>query len=244
MAGGVQWDWVAFFHYLFDQQILRGAWTTIWLTALGIASGTVLGSLLMILGTAESRIPRMLYGAYTGIVRGTPLLVQLVLVYNGLPEIGITLGVVESTLIALAFNESAYMAEIIRGGINSVPSGQMEAAKALGMSRLRAMRVVILPQGIRAAIPAAGNEVNGLLKSTSLVSVISMTELFRSTQEIYNANFRVLELLIVATLYYLVMGTGWRFIQNFLEQRLAVSTTVSRVSSRRGRTMAMARGLW
>lgn len=234
MVGAIIWSWQVFGQYLFSGEILHGAWVTIWLTAAGIGLGTCIGAVLSVFGTSEKRLSRVLYQTYTGIVRGIPLLVTLVLVYDGLPQFGLTFGVVQSTLIALAINESAYMAEIIRGGILSVPHGQMEAAKALGMHRTKAMRVVILPQAIRAAIPAAGNEVNGLLKSTSLVSVISMTELFRVTQDVYAVNFHPLELLTIASLYYLTMGTAWRGIQSLLERRFGAPTSSkSRMKLRR-----------
>jgi len=234
MVGAIIWSWQIFGQYLFSSEILHGAWVTIWLTASGIGLGTCIGAVLSVFGTSEKRLSRVLYQTYTGIVRGIPLLVTLVLVYDGLPEMGLTFGVVQSTLIALAINESAYMAEIIRGGILSVPHGQMEAAKALGMHRTKAMRVIILPQAIRAAIPAAGNEVNGLLKSTSLVSVISMTELFRVTQDIFAVNFHPLELLTIASLYYITMGTAWRGIQSLLERRFGAPTaSKSRMKIRR-----------
>lgn len=235
MGGSLEWSWQVFFHYLVNGEVLRGALTTVWLTATGLGIGTIAGSLLTVFATIENPIPRALYSTYTFVVTGTPLLVQLVLVYNGLPQAGITLGVLASTLVALGVNESAYMAEIIRGGINSVPPGQMEAAKALGMTRVRAMRVVILPQAVRAAIPPAGNEVNGLLKSTSLVSVISMTELFRTTQDIYAATFRVLELLVVATVYYLVLSAIWRFVQVHLERHFSAPQSTVRQPRTRAR---------
>jgi polar amino acid transport system permease protein len=163
------------------------------------------------------------YSVYTNFFRGTPLLVQLILIYSGLPQFGISFSVLESAILALGLNEGAYLAEIIRSGISSVPRGQVEAAKAIGMPYLTTMRYVVLPQAFRITIPPIGNEFNGLLKSTSLVSVISMQELLRTTEELIQQSFRVMELFVVATIYYLVMTGAWSILQARIERRLGVS---------------------
>jgi polar amino acid transport system permease protein len=152
------------------------------------------------------------------VFRGTPLLVQLIIIYTGLPQLGIKLSVIESAFLGLILNESAYLAEIIRGGIQSVSKGQTAAAKALGLNKAQTMRFVILPQAIRLIVPTLGNSINGLLKTTSITSVISMEELLRRTQVLIQERFMVLELFLVAALYYLAMTTVWDFFQRRIER--------------------------
>ena len=213
----MEWSWPDFFTYLHSIDILRGAWTTVWLTAISMSAGIVLGLFSALLLRLNLPITKALYSIYTTVIRGTPLLVQLVFVYTALPRFGIRLSVAESAILALSVNEGAYVAEIMRAAIDSVHRGQMEAATALGMTYWKAMRVVILPQAARTAAPAIGNQVNSMLKATSLVSVISMEELFRTTQELIQSTFRVLELFSVASIYYLLLTTAWSFIQRWLE---------------------------
>jgi len=162
---------------------------------------------------------------YVWLMRGTPVLVQLIIIYTGLPQLGIRLNVIESSLIGLGLNEGAYLAEIIRAGILSVPRGQFEAARAVGMTYPKLMRIVVLPQAIRIIIPPLGNTFNGLLKTTSLASVISMEELLRRTEVLIQVQFKVLEIFIVAALYYLVLTTIWGFVQDRLEAHFSRSVT-------------------
>ena len=161
----------------------------------------------------------LLAQTYIWIFRGTPLLVQLIIIYTGLPQIGIKLSVVESALVGLILNEAAYLAEIIRGGILGVSAGQSNAGRALGLTPAQVMRYVVLPQATRIVIPALGNSVNGLLKTTSVTSVISMEELLRTTQILIQEKFLVLELFTVAALYYLLMTSVWDVIQRRIERR-------------------------
>lgn len=214
------WDWAAFFSYLHSIDIIRGAWTTVWLTAVSMSAGIVLGLFAALLLRLNHPVTKVLYSLYTTVIRGTPLLVQLVFAYTALPRFGIRLSVTESAILALSVNEGAYVAEIMRAAIDSVHRGQMEAATALGMTYWKAMRVVILPQAARTAAPVIGNQVNSMLKATSLVSVISMEELFRTTQELIQSTFRVLELFTVASIYYLLLTTIWSFFQRALERFL------------------------
>jgi polar amino acid transport system permease protein len=151
------------------------------------------------------------------VFRGTPLLVQLIIIYTGLPQLGIKFSVVESALIGLILNEAAYLAEIVRGGIQSIPAGQTSAAKAIGLDPQQTMRFIVFPQAMRLIIPALGNSVNGVLKTTSIASVISMEELLRRTQVLIQEKFMVLELFLVAALYYLLMTTVWDVIQRRIE---------------------------
>jgi polar amino acid transport system permease protein len=157
--------------------------------------------------------------AYIWIFRGTPLLVQLIIIYTGLPQLGIKFSVIESALLGLILNEAAYLAEIIRSGILGVSAGQSSAARALGLSSFQVMAYIVLPQAIRIIIPALGNSVNGLLKTTSVCSVISMEELLRKTQILIQEKFMVLELFAVAALYYLLMTSIWDIVQRRIERR-------------------------
>jgi len=213
------WNWSGFFDYLTNKYILWGAFTTLWLTVFAITAGLALGFLVAMMRLSRSRLLRMPAGFYVWLFRGTPLLVQLIVIYTGLPQLGIKLTVVESALIGLALNEAAYLAEIVRAGILAVPHGQTEAAQSLGMNRAKIMHLVILPQALRIIIPPLGNSVNGLLKTTSVTSVISMEELLRRTQVLIQERFMVLELFAVAALYYLAMTTAWDFIQRRIERR-------------------------
>ncbi|MCE4267250.1 ABC transporter permease [Rhodococcus sp. ACPA4] len=213
------WSWDAFFSILTSKQLLEGAWVTIWLTVVSMVLGLMLAVVVAAARSSRWWILRAIVGFYVWLMRGTPLLVQLVIIYTGLPQVGIKLGVIESALLGLVLNEAAYLSEIVRSGLMSVPAGQTEAARALGMSPFKVFRVVVLPQAFRVMIPPLGNSFNGLLKTTTLVSVISVQELLRRTQFLVQVNFRVLEGLCAAALYFLVLTTAWGMIQRVLESR-------------------------
>ena len=155
---------------------------------------------------------------YVWIFRGTPLLVQLIIIYTGLPQLGLVrFSVLESAIIGLALNEAAYLSEILRGGILSVAKGQTEAARALGLKPFRIFRLVVLPQALRVIIPPLGNSVNGLLKTTSIASVISMEEVLRRGQILMQQKFQVLEVFMVVAILYLAMTTCWDLVQRRIE---------------------------
>jgi polar amino acid transport system permease protein len=217
------WDWGAFGRYLFSAYLLEGAWTTIWLSVVVMVCGLALGLVAAIMYQSRSRPLRAAARFYLWIMRGTPLLVQLIIIYTGLPQLGIRLNVVQSALLGLSLNEGAYLSEIIRAGILSVPRGQFDAARALGMPYPTLMRVVVMPQAARVMIPPLGNNFNGLLKTTSVTSVISMEELLRRGQMLIQVEFRVLEIFVVAALYYLVMITLWNVLQRRLESHFGRS---------------------
>jgi polar amino acid transport system permease protein len=143
----------------------------------------------------------------------------LLIIYTGLPLFGIRFSVVQAALLGLSLNEAAYLSETVRAGILSVAKGQREAALALGLRRVQAFRLVVWPQALRIIIPPLGNSVNGLLKTTSVASVISMEELLRRTQILIQERFLVLELFVVAALYYLLMTSAWDLVQRRLEKR-------------------------
>ena len=215
-----RWDIV--WQFLFSPFIFQAAWTTLWISVVAQFCGVVLGLFIALM--RMSRFP-LLTGparAYIWFFRGSPLLVQVLLLWDGLPKLVPSLLLPDFAVILVAFslNEGAYMAEIVRAGITSVDPGQMEAAKSLGMRFALAMRRIVLPQAARVIVPPLGNEFNNMLKTTSIASVIGLQEL-TGTAEIFGAtNFTIFELLIVATFYYLVLTSLWGFVQGWIENRL------------------------
>ena len=214
-----RWHWAGFRDYLFSAFLLKGALTTLWLTAAGILGGLCLGALLAWLRLSRRRYLTLPAQVYIWFFRGTPLLVQLIMIYTALPQLGIRFSVIESALLGLVLNEAAYLAEIIRGGILAVPVGQRNAGRALGMNAVQVGIYVVIPQALRIIMPALGNSVNGMLKTTAITSVISMEELLRRTQLLIQDRFLVLELFTVAAIYYLVMTSAWSVVQHRIERR-------------------------
>ena len=215
--------------YQFAPAILRGLRTTIVLALAAAAIGAVLGVLLALMRTSSRAVLRLASALYTWLLRGTPLLVQI-LVWGNLALLFEHLGPFRTndvmtpfvaSVIALGLNEGAYMAEIVRAGIIGVDRGQHDAALALGMSRLLAMRRIILPQALRVIVPPAGNQFISLLKATSLVSVIAGGDLLTAAENIASANLHTIELMLVATFWYLVLTTITSVAQHFAERRLA-----------------------
>jgi polar amino acid transport system permease protein len=220
---GTNFDFSIFRHFLFYGPILDGVKVTIILAVLSQAAGIVLGlfSALGRISPLKPPIFRWITGFYIWLFRGTPLLVQLAFVYFAVPQLTknhLLLNEFWSAAVALSLNEGAYMTEIIRAGITSVPAGQMEAAQSLGMTRWLAMRRIILPQAIRFVIPPTGNEFISMLKNTSLAVIIGANELFWNVQQVYDANFRYFELLSVASVWYLAMTTVATYIQSHIER--------------------------
>lgn len=214
------WDWGGFQDYLFNEFLFFGVLVTIGLTVAAIVGGLVLGAVLALMRLSPIKPVSWFAQFYIWLFRGTPLLVQLLILYTGLPlAIGVRFSVLEAALLGLILNEAAYLAEIIRGGILSVPVGQGNAARALGLNPAQVMRYIVLPQAARIIVPPLGNSVNGLLKTTSVTSVISMEELLRRTQILIQEHFLVLELFAVAGLYYLILTTLWDLVQRRIEAR-------------------------
>lgn len=213
------WNWEGFFEYLTNYYLFEGAMVTLGLTVFAISSGLVLGFFIALMRMSRHHFLSAPASFYIWIFRGTPLLVQLIIIYTGLPQLGIRFTVIQSTLLGLALCEAAYLAEIIRAGISAVPKGQVAAARAIGMTESQVMRYVIAPQAMRIIIPPLGNSVNSVLKTTSIASIISMEELLRRTQVLIQEKFLVLELFVVAAIYYLIMTTAWDLIQRRIERR-------------------------
>lgn len=230
----LQFHWPFFWHLLIHppSPFVQGAIKTVYLAVISQALGVVLGLILALWRRSGNVVLRTFASGYIWIIRGTPLLVQAFIVYDGLAELGvysfpnITLlgisvpGVIQAGIITLSLNEGAYMAEIMRAAIDSVDKGQTEAAESLGMRRRQAMRHVVLPQAMRVVIPPLGNEFNNMLKVTSLLSVIGLQELFLAAQDYNSTTFRTFEIFLVIAIYYIVMTTVWAFIQSAIERRL------------------------
>jgi polar amino acid transport system permease protein len=220
-----QWDVVK--QFIFSGFVLQAAWTTLWISVVAQILGVVIGLFIALM--RMSRYPWLsgIARAYIWFFRGSPLLVQVLLLYDGLPKLNenLVLSDIVCVLIAFSLNEAAYMAEITRAGISSVDTGQMEAAKSLGMRYGLAMRRIVLPQAARVIVPPLGNEFNNMLKTTSIASVIGLGELTHFAEEFGSPTFAIFELLIVATLYYLLMTTIWGYVQGWIENRLDPNRT-------------------
>jgi polar amino acid transport system permease protein len=213
------WNWQGFLEYLLNPFLLHGAITTLWLTVASLSAGLVLGVGLALMRLSGRPALSGIAVTYCWLFRGTPLLVQLLIIYTGLPLFGIRFSVTQAALLGLALNEAAYLSEIVRAGILAVHKGQKEAGTALGLSKLQVFRTITWPQALRIIIPPLGNSVNGLLKTTSVASVISMEELLRRTQILIQEKFLVLELFLAAAAWYLVMTSIWDLVQRRLELR-------------------------
>jgi polar amino acid transport system permease protein len=231
-------DWAVFWKYLWpgtalqDTLILNGLMVTILVSIFAQVLGVILG-LFAALGKMSKIAPfRFLADIYVWYFRGTPLLVQMVLLYFGLgvthiydfPDIEIAgfiiNGAIQAGFLALGINEGAYMAEIVRAGIQAIDPGQMEAAKSLGMTFGQAMQRIVLPQAAKVIVPPLGNEFNNMMKTTSLMSVISAADLFFGFNQVNGRLFKPFELFIAASLYYLALTTIWDFFQRRIEASL------------------------
>ncbi|GLX08765.1 amino acid ABC transporter permease [Microbispora sp. NBRC 16548] len=230
-------DWGKVAEYLFNERILSGVWVTIEISVLATALGLVLGVLVAVMRLAHNPVLSGLAAFYIWFFRGTPVLVQLIFWYNLaflFPELVLRIPFTmiglkwdtnqvmtgfTSAMLGLGLNLAAYFAETVRAGIQAVDRGQTEAAYALGMTPARRMRVIVLPQALRIIIPPTGNEFISMLKTTSLVYVVAGHDLMTNASQIYKANNRIMELLIVASVWYMVMTAVATFLQGRLERR-------------------------
>jgi cystine transport system permease protein len=201
--------------------LLRGAYYTLQITVVSMFFGFFIGLAVAVARLWGNRPVRWLAKAYVSVIRGTPLLVQIVIVYYGLVDYGITLDAFTAAYISLSINIGAYLSETFRGAILSVPRGQLEAAYASGMTTWQAMRRIIFPQAARVAIAPMGNTFIGMLKETSLVSVITVTELLRSA-ELLIAQYSVyMPFYLGIAFMYWVMSTGFSAALQAVEKRLS-----------------------
>lgn len=236
VATNKNFEWSVVGHYLFSSSILAGVGRTLELTACSAAIGFVLAIILAMMRLSGVALAQGVAWLYIWFFRGTPLLVQLIFWFNfgalyhriglGIPG-GPTLFSVDSNSVITAFsaailglglNSAAYMAEIVRAGIESIHHGQSEAAKSLGLSRLQTLRYVLMPQAMRVIVPPVSNEVISMLKYSSIVSVLALPELLYSAQLIYARNFETIPLLMVTCIWYLGFTTLLSICQYYLEQ--------------------------
>ena len=230
-----RFEWHVVGEFLSSSVVLDGLGVSILLTFFGMLFGSIIGTFLATMRLGKFKVGRYIAEFYAWIFRGTPLLIQLLFWYNLaylLPniEIGIPFGPTliswetnelitpfVAAILGLALNEAAYMSEIMRAGIQSVDSGQLDAAKSLGFTPAKSFFRIVLPQAMRFVLPPAGSQVIGMLKGTSLVSVIAMTDLLFSVQTIYNRTFKVVPMLIVAVVWYLLIFTLLSYLQKKME---------------------------
>ena len=214
--------------FLFNEEVRQGAWVTIQVAVLAQVIGIILGVLFALMRTSRNPIANGVAGFYVWFFRGTPALLQLFILYFGVPqlfesrELTTELTAFRAAIIAFGVNEGSYMTEIVRAGIQSVEGGQMDAAKSLGMTHMQAMRRIVLPQALRVAVPPTGNEFIAMLKNSSLASAIGLVELLGASRLIYSVNFKIMELLVVAAIWYLAFTTVFSILQAELERVLAV----------------------
>lgn len=232
-------DWTVVGQYFTGRLVLQGIVVTLELTLLAMVIGVGLGIILAVMRLSPNPVVSWVSWLYIWFFRGTPVLVQIFFWYNlniVLPHIGVgipftALHVQASTntlispfmaaVLGLGLNEAAYMAEIVRAGMISVEHGQTEAAQALGMNRLLVMRRIVLPQAMRVIVPPTGNETISMLKTSSLAFVATVPELFTRTEQISSANFAVVELAIVASIWYLAMTSILTVGQYYVERYFA-----------------------
>jgi polar amino acid transport system permease protein len=236
IATNPNFEWSVVGDWLFSRRVLDGLVVTIELTILAMAIGIALGVVLAVMRLSANPLLSGASFVYVWFFRATPVLVQILLWGNIAAlypriDIGIPLGpsftsldsnsvitVFWAGVLALGLNEAAYMAEIVRAGIISVDEGQTEAAQSLGMTRLQTMRRIVLPQAMRVIVPPTGNETISMLKTTSLVSVIAVSELLYTVQQIYAVNYQTIPLLIVACIWYLVVTSVLMVGQYYVER--------------------------
>ncbi|WGV59998.1 amino acid ABC transporter permease [Brevibacillus brevis] len=202
--------------------LAQGSVVTLKITIISLFFALLIGLLFGLMSTTRSKLLRGIATAYVDFLRGTPLLVQIFFIYFGLPPV-LDIKIPETTagILALSLNAGAYLAEIFRGGILSIDKGQMEAARSLGLSHGKAMRLVILPQAVRRMIPAFVNQFIVTLKDTSLLTVIGIRELMNSGEIIISSNFRSFEIWAVVAVFYFLMIYILSLLSRSLERRFA-----------------------
>lgn len=238
-----RFEWHVVAQYFTAESIILGVRRTIELTVITMVIAVLMGIVLAVLRLSPNPVLSGAAWFFVWFFRGTPLLVQLLIWYNlaalypnlslGIPfgpefiqfDVNLLITPYLAAVLGLSLNESAYMAEIVRAGILSVDQGQTEASQALGMSRLRTMRRVVLPQAMRVIVPPLGNDTINMLKMTSLVSVIAVPELLFASQTIYSRTFQTIPLLLVACIWYLIVVSVLSIGQYYIERRFARGAT-------------------
>lgn len=235
-----QWDVVG--EYVFSSPILEGLALTLILSLVGMPTGVAIGIIVALMRLSRNRLLQIVSSAYIWFFLATPLLIQVIFWFNiaalypklSLGFVSVSVNTVITPFVAatlaLSLHEGAYMAEIIRGGILSVPHGQIEASRSIGMTGAQALRRIVLPQSLRVIIPPTASRVITFVKNTSLVSVTGLAELLYTAQLIYSRTYQTIPLLVVASLWYLALTTILSFGQRSLERRFSRGVLVSGVA--------------
>lgn len=204
-------------------QLLKGAELTVYLTVGGLFFGFILGAIFGLMKLSPSWVIRKIAGFYIETIRGTPMLVQAMFLYFGLPmAFGFRLPAMGAGVIIIAVNSGAYIAEIVRGAVQSIDTGQMEAGRSIGLNAMQTMRYIIWPQAFRRMLPPLGNQFIISLKDTSLLMIIGVGELLRTGDEIVAVNFRAFEVYLAVGLIYLSMTMSIAKVLEILEKRMKI----------------------
>ncbi|HEY9572973.1 MAG TPA: amino acid ABC transporter permease, partial [Pusillimonas sp.] len=204
--------------------ITQGAFTTLYVTAISIMIAFCIALITAIARLSSNGVAVGIATFYTSLFRGLPLLLQIFILYMGLPQLGFVIDPIPAGITALALCYGAYMSEVFRAGIQSIPKGQWEASRALGLHKRKIMRLVILPQALKIIIPPTGNHFISMLKDSSLVSVVGIWELTYLSSTLGNRDFRNMEMLITAAAIYWVMSMTLEVIQSRIEHRYNPAT--------------------
>lgn len=215
-------DWMALFEAALPV-MLKGAAHTLMFALVSMVLGLALGFLVAMVRVAKLPVLSQLAAFYVSALRGTPLLVQIFVIYYGLPGVGMELDPVPAGVLALTLNVAAYLSESLRGGIAGVAKGQWDAAFSLGLSWWQTMRYIIAPQALRLSVPSLSNSLISLIKDTSLVSVITVTELMLATKEVIAQTFQPLPLYLAAAALYWLMSALFERVQRYVENRLSLA---------------------
>lgn len=204
----------------FTKILIPGITVTIPLTALSFIFALVIATIVALIQYANIPVLKQIARLYIWVIRGTPLLVQLFVVFFGLPSVGVLIDAFPAALLVFSINEGAYCAETIRGALESVPVGQLEAGYCVGMNFLQTMWRIVLPQAMRTAFPGLSNSLISLLKDTSLASTITVSEMFMQTQRINGRVYEAMGLYLEVALIYLIFSTALTWLQHYIEKRL------------------------
>jgi glutamine transport system permease protein len=203
--------------------LLQGVKLTIWITIFGLIIGFILGAIAGLAKTSRRKLPQRIAGIYIESIRGTPLMVQVMFLYFGLPlMMGMRVPPLAAGIVAIGLNSGAYIAEIVRGAIQSIDKGQTEAGRSIGLTRFQSMLFVIWPQAFKRMIPPLGNQFIISLKDTSLLVVIGVGELTRQGQEIIAYNFRAFEVWLTVAIMYLILTMTIAKLLNYFEKRMRI----------------------
>lgn len=210
------------YEYLVSFSFIQAAGMTLLITVMAVLLGIIIGLIIAVMQESKVVILGVFVTFYLWLFRGTPVLFQIIFVFNVLPSFGILFSGFTSAMLALALNEGAYISEIMRSGLQAVGKGQRMAGRAVGLTDWQVLRFVVLPQALRIVIPPIGNQFIGMLKLSALVSVVAVEELLLVANQAASANFRYLEALAAAGIYYLFFTTIFMFIQSYIERWAAV----------------------